>query len=89
MKIGLGQSFTEALALGRRYAAREALESGITQGISSGADVLPDAKQMARKAVAQGGYKRKSLQSMKEVLYQSVFDAIKENKGGAILKSSL
>ena len=89
MKIGLGQNFTEALALGRRYTGQEALDVGIAQGIASGTDLIPEAKQMARKAIYQGGYKRKSLQSMKRVLYKPVLDAMEKNESGLALRSSL
>ena len=44
MKIGSGQNFHEAVALGRRYVAKQALEAGIAQAVAGAADVVPDAK---------------------------------------------
>ena len=89
MKIGHGQSFHEAATLGRRYTAKEALEAGIAQAVTKEADVLPDAEQMARKAIAHGWYKRKSLLNMKKEIYNSLFDLQDDQDGRPFLKSSI
>ena len=89
MKIGSGQNFHEAVALGRRYTAKQALEAGIAQAVAGAADVIPDAKQIARKAIAHGGYKRKSLLNMKKGLYKPVLDSAEQHEGGGVLKAAL
>ena len=88
-KVGLGQNLTEAGVLGRIYTAREALDAGIVQGVAKGADVLPDAVKMARQVIPQGGHNRKSLQNMKKVLYQPLYDAAAQQNRSEFLKSSL
>ena len=88
-KIGSAQSFHEAATLGRRYTAKEALEAGIVQAVTREADVLPDAKQMARKAIAHGGYKRKSLLNMKKDIYNSLFDLQDVQDRRPFLKSAI
>ena len=76
----MGKHFNEAIVLSERYTGKEALDVGITQAVSKGADVLPDAKEMARKAidVSQGGYDRESLQNMKKSVYKSALDTAGE-----------
>ena len=89
MKIGQGQNFHEAATLGRRYTAKEALEAGIAQAVTKETDVLPDAKQMARKTIAHGGYKRKSLLNMKKDIYNLLFELQDDQDGRPFLKSSI
>ena len=88
-KIGSGQSFHEAATLGRRYTAKEALEAGIVQAVTRETDVLPDAKQMARKAIVHGGYKRKSLLNMKKDIYNSLFNLQDDQDRRPFLKSAI
>ena len=88
-KIGPGQSFHEAATLGRRYTAKEALEARIVQAVTREANVVPDAKQMARKAIAHGGYKRKSLLNMKKDIYNSLFDLQDVQDRRPFLKSAI
>ena len=88
-KIGPGQGFHEAATLGRRYTAKESLEAGIVQAVTREADVLPDAKQMARKAIADGGYKRKSLLNMKKDIYNSLFDLQDDQDRRPFLRSAI
>ncbi len=56
MKIGLGQNFTEAVVLGKRYTGPEAMKSGIVQSIGPASDLLGIATSQAQKALAQGAY---------------------------------
>ena len=90
-RLGFSKNFNEAVVLGKRYPGKDALDAGIVDGVSKGADVLLDAKQMASKAIclSQGGYDRDSLQNMKKSVCKTALVAAGESHYFETLDKSL
>ena len=91
MKIGLGQNFTEAVVMGKRYTGPEAVKAGIVQSIAPGSGLLSVATQQAQKALSQGAYNRTSLKNMKESVYQNFLEMFKKQlkSNQTVIKSVL
>ena len=92
MKIGLGQNFTEAVVLGKRYTGPEAVKAGIVQSTGPASHLLSVATRQAQKALAQGAYNRTSLQNMKESVYHGCLEMFEQQRNSGqigLVKSSL
>ena len=76
-KIPNGEPFTEAVVFGKRLTGYDTQRLGITDAICEQHELLQTGYKMARQALADGPFDRKTMKAHKENLYASVLEADK------------
>ena len=77
-KIKDPKILTDAVLMGKRFVAEEALSGGIIQKICSAEQLLDTAVQMGKEAVGEKKFKRDFFKDFKSNLYSDIVDAFKK-----------
>lgn len=98
-KMGSGPSYTDAVVLGKRYTAPEALDNGLVHATPSTPLLLSESIQLLKSFYGKSGFPRESLHLMKCDVYSDVteqykkdiaaFDKNKVKSGTANMQSKL
>ena len=76
-KIPNAQAFSEAVVFGKRLTGYDTQRLGITSAICEQHELLQTGHKMARQALADGPFDRKTMKAHKENLFASVLEADK------------
>ncbi|GFO46678.1 enoyl-coa delta isomerase 3-like [Plakobranchus ocellatus] len=77
LRTKLGRAYCDALVLGKRYTAREALNDGLVSATPSSALLLSESIHLLKSLYGNSGYPRESLHLMKADVYR---DAVAEQQ---------
>ena len=78
-KIKDSKTLSDAVLMGKRFVAEEALSGGIVQKICPVEELLDTAVQMRQEAVGQNEFNRDFFKEFKSNLYREIVDAYKKH----------
>ncbi|KAK3778057.1 hypothetical protein RRG08_044674 [Elysia crispata] len=82
IRTKIGQNYTEAIVLGKRYTGSEALSNGLVHAAPSMSLLLSESVQLLKSFCGKSGYPRESLHLMKCDVYRDVLEQHQRDMSG-------